>query len=167
MKDLVLDKALFSSQMKKHQEKLLMLYKSYQMALMGREVQYQQLCDIEDSVLKEHPFYSAYDCENRKSGDVKKGDRILSTHDTYLLCENDFDTFLHLSSQKKREAGLVDSDGYYHTDWLSVLADTRTDLVTFIIDEILPKSLADIFRPVKTNIVYQMKLIKCFESSLK
>lgn len=139
-------------------EKVVELLKTYELAELGREVWRQQFKDIENRVLSENVFLCAREF-TRDTG-LKIGDRITDEKKTFLLSDEDFDRLQEILLPEYAKAGLTDEKGYYKTNWDTIANDARNELVKYIIDEIVPKSLAEVFRKNIWSIVMQEKLIK-------
>lgn len=139
-------------------EKVIELLKTYELAELGREVWRQQFKDIENRVLSENVFLCTREF-TRDTG-LKIGDRITDEKMTFLLSDEDFDRLQATLIPYYVEAGLTDEKGYYTKNWDTIVCDARNELVKFIIEEICPKSLAEVFRKNIWSIVMQEKLIK-------
>lgn len=148
-----------------NKERLLELMKTYDLAKLGNEVQRQEFKDIYNEVLAKNEFY----CKN---GDfervgVKKGDRITDEKNLWTLDDDDFHKVMELALPLQVEQGLTDDKGYYITNWLTIELDAKRELVDFIIDNILPKSLREGFEKARTSIVYQDKLLDIIYKQFK
>jgi hypothetical protein len=149
----------------KNNERLLELMKTYELAKLGNEVQIQAFNDIHNEVLAKNEFYC-------KSGEyervgVKKGDRITDAKGMWTLEECDFNKVMELALPLQVERGLTDDKGYYITNWLTIVIGAKNELVNFIIDNILPKSLREGFEKARTSIVYQDKLLDIIYKQFK
>ena len=149
----------------KNNERLLELMMTYELAKLGNEVQRQAFNDIYNEVLAKNEFYC-------KSGEyervgVKKGDRITDAKDMWTLEECDFQKVMELSHPLEVERRLTDDKGYYITNWLTIEIGAKNELVNFIIDNILPKSLREGFEKARTSIVYQDKLLDIIYKQFK
>lgn len=142
-------------------EKVIELLKIYDLAELGRDVQRQQFKDVENQVLQEHEFYCRRDGMVIRSDDQpKQGERILDESWTFLMSDEDFHRYQDTLLPYYVKEGLTDEKGYYVTNWDMIVCDARNKLVSFIIDEIVPKSIAEIFRKNIHRIMIQEKLIK-------
>lgn len=141
----------------KNNERLLELMKTYELAKLGNEVQRQAFNDTYNEVLAKNEFYCNKGDFERVG--VKKGDRITDEKDMWTLDDEDFHKVMELALPLQVERGLTDDKGYYITDWLTIEIGAKNELVNFIIDNILPKSLMEGFEKARTSIVYQDKLL--------
>lgn len=130
----------------------------YELAELCRKVWRQQFKDIENRVLSKNVYLCAREF-SRDSG-FKIGDRITDDAMTFLLSDEDFNRLQADLIPYYAEAGLTDEKGYYTTNWDTIVRDARNELVKSIIDEICPKSFAEVFRKKIWNITMQEKLIK-------
>ena len=146
-------------------ERLLELMKTYELAKLGNEVQRQAFKDIYDEVLAKNEFYCKSN-EYERVG-VKCGDRIKDEKNLWTLDDDDFHKVMELSHPLEVERGLTDDKGYYITNWLTIEIGAKNELVNFIIDNILPKSLREGFEKARTSIVYQDKLLDIIYKQFK
>ena len=144
-------------------EKIVELLKTYELAELGRDVWRQEFKEIENRVLNENVFLCAREF-SRDTG-FKSGDRITSEEWDFLLSDEDFSRLQSLLAPCYVEAGLTDEKGYYTTNWDTIVCDARNDLVKYVINEILPNSMAGIFMENIWSIVMQEKLIKILKSA--
>lgn len=145
--------------------KLLDLMKCYDLAKLGNEVQRQEFKDIYNEVLAANEFFCKSD-EFERIG-IKKGDRITDGGNLWTLDEDDFNKVMELALPLQVERGLTDDKGYYITNWLTIEIGAKNELVNFIIDNILPKSLREGFEKARTSIVYQDKLLDIIYKQFK
>jgi len=138
-------------------EKLLELLKNYDLAELGRKVDNEREKEISNRVLAENEFFAGKDSERLG---IKPGERITDEEFTFLLSESDFQKYLKLRLPLLVAEKLCDENGYYLVNWGRITCDARYELVSFIVYEIVPKSLAGIFRKNIHSIVMQEKLIK-------
>lgn len=142
-------------------EKLMDLLKAFDLAELGSEVQRQQFKDIENKVLKENVFLCGRpEMKVRCDDQPIFGERITDGKWDFLLSDDDFDRLQSLMLPLYVEANLTDEKGYYVTNWDMIACDARNALVEFIIDEIVPKAIAGLFRKNIHSIVMQEKLTK-------
>lgn len=142
-------------------EKFLELLKAFDLAELGREVQRQEFKDIENKVLKENVFLCGRpEIKVRCDDQPIFGERITDEKWSFLLSDDDFDRLQSLMLPLYVEANLTDENGYYVTNWDMIACDARNELVSFIVDEIVPKAIAGVFRKNIHSIVMQEKLIK-------
>ena len=138
-------------------EKLMDLLKTFDLAELGRKVDDEREKEISNRVLAENEFFAGKDAVRMG---MKSGERITDDDCTFLLSESDFQRFLELRRPLLVAEKICDENGYYLVDWGRITCDARNSLVEFIIDEIVPKSLAGLFRKNIHSIVMQEKLIK-------
>lgn len=118
--------------------KLSDLYKSYELAKLGREIQDEQIKGIYNQVLAEHEFFSSQDFGRMG---LKKGERITDESNDFCMSEDDFRRFQELCAPRLVEDGITDENGYYVTKWTDIEVDARRELIDFIIDNIIPMPL--------------------------
>lgn len=138
-------------------EKLMNLLETFDLAELGRKIDDEREKEISNRVLAENEFFAGKDAERLG---MKSGERITDEEFTFLLSESDFQKFLKIRRPLLVAENLCDENGYYLVNWGRITCDARDELVSFIIEEIVPKSLAGIFRKNSWNIVMQEKLIK-------
>lgn len=148
-----------------NKERLLELMKTYDLAKLGHEVQRQEFDDIYNEVLAKNDFYCKSD-EYERVG-IKKGDRITDEKNLWTLDDDDFHKVMELALPLQVEQGLTDDKGFYITNWLTIEIGAKNELVNFIIDNILPKSLREGFEKARTSIVYQDKLLDIIYKQFK
>ena len=142
-------------------EKLMDLLKAFDLAELGSEMQRQQFKDIENKVLKENVFLCGRpEMKVRCDDQPIFGERITDEKWSFLLSDDDFDRLQSLMLPLYVEANLTDEKGYYVTNWDMIACKARNELVSFIVEEIIPKGIAEIFRRNIHSIVMQEKLIK-------
>ena len=138
-------------------EKLMDLLKTFDLAELGRKMDDEREKEISNRVLSENEFFAGKDAE--RIG-MKSGDRITDEEFTFLLSESDFKKFLKVRRPLLVAEKLCDENGYYLVNWGKITCDARYALVEYIIDEIVPKAIAGLFRKNIHSIVMQEKLIK-------
>ena len=141
-------------------EKVCELLSVYELTELGRDVWRQQFKDIEDRVLQENEFFCERDVNSRYEDMPKSGERILIEKWDFLLSDEDFERLQALLHPIYVKENLTDEKGYYIENWDMKLCDARCELVDYIINEIIPASLRQIFWENRLNIIYQEKLIK-------
>ncbi len=148
--------------------KLFELMKTYEVAVLGRDVQRQEFKEIENKVLSEHEFLCGR-CDIKKRSDDQPsfGDRITDEMWDFLLSDEDFNRLQKTLLPYYVKAGLTDEKGYYVTNWDEIVCDARCELVDYIIDEIVPSDFRGLFAQNKKSIIFQEKLIKVFKNSVK
>jgi len=139
-------------------EKLINLLETFDLAELGRKIDDEREKEISNRVLAENEFFCCKEY-SRDTG-FKAGERITDEEFTFLLSESDFQKYLELRRPLLVAEKLCDENGYYLVNWGRITCDARNELASFIIEEIVPKSLAGIFRKNSWNIVMQEKLIK-------
>ena len=141
----------------KKKEKLMDLLKAFDLAELGRKMDDEREKEISNRVLAENEFFSGKDSERMG---MKSGERITDEEFTFLLSESDFQKYLKIRRPLLVAEKLCDENGYYLTNWGKIICDARYALVEFILDEIVPKAIAEICRKNIHSIVMQEKLIK-------
>ena len=137
-------------------EKLANLFKAFDLAMLGDDMQEERINEIYDTTLQENTFYAAEECPRMG---IEKGGRVLSHKADFLLSEADFSRLLDLAGVKLAEAGICDKDGNYLTNWTLCKIEARNSLVDFIIGEIIPKRYRGLFFENRRNITQMDKLI--------
>lgn len=148
--------AEFDNNIKANFSQLQDLFKAYDLAALGYDMQDEQSRDAHNRVLANNTFYAARDC---KRANLAKGDRITDETFAFLLSDADKSEFVRLSTIELTKDGVTDERGYYVTDWLGIKGDARRKLVAFIIDELLPWEMQLQFKPYEANIVQTEKLL--------
>jgi hypothetical protein len=139
-------------------KKLMDLLKAFDLAELGRKMDDEREKEISNRVLAENEFFCCKEY-SRDTG-FKIGERVTDEEFTFLLSESDFQKYLKLRRPLLVAAKLCDKEGYYLVNWGMITRDARYALVEYIIDEIVPKSIAGVFRKNIHSIVMQEKLIK-------
>ena len=137
--------------------KLSDLFRLYEVARLGNEVQNAQINDLYDKTLSENEFYAAAD--ERRMG-INKGDRIFSHKYDFLLSKDDFNRLLYLAGKKLEAAGICDKIGYYLVNWTIQMINAKNALIDFIIKNIVPEDFRPIFWENRRNVAKMEKLIE-------
>lgn len=156
----------FSTTCEENRDKLFELLKVYELAQLGHEIQEQECKSVCNQVLSENEFFAAKEFD-RSPVQIKIGDRILDEKYTFLLSDEDFDRLQELEAPILVEQEITDERGYYLTNWLETECDARRNLVNFIILNIVPESMRELFWKNRLNIVFCHKLIDAFKNSIK
>ena len=146
-------------------EKLLGMLEYFDLANLGYDLQKQRCKDVHNRVLAKHEFKCAKEF-SRGTG-YKIGDRITDESMMFLLSDEDFHRLMELSRPIMVEEGITDENGFYIEPWAQKRSDARHGLISFILDEILPKTLKETLEPCRWNVVWQDKLINAFKSCVK
>ena len=139
-------------------EKVLELLKAFDLAELGRKMNDEREKEISNRVLAENEFFCCKEY-SRDTG-FKAGERITDEEFTFLLSESDFQKYLKIRRPLLVAEKLCDENGYYLINWGMITRNARYALVEYIIDEIVPKAIAGLFRKNIHSIVMQEKLIK-------
>lgn len=133
------------------------LFKAYEIAKLGYEVQRQQEKDIYNRVLVEHEFYcNSDDCMDLG---LKKGDRIIDEDFLFVLTKDENALIYQYAMPYFIAEQITDENGFYITNWLTIEVERKKELVAFVIDNVLPVSMRKDFEKARTNVVYQDKLL--------
>ena len=81
------------------------------------------------------------------------------------MSREDFERLQQLMLPIYVEEGLTDEKGYYIHNWDSERLEAKNQLVDFLLDEIVPTELRNVFDKERRNIVFMDKLIKIFRKS--
>lgn len=146
---------------KTQREKLSELMKTYDLAVLGYDMQEQSCKDVYNKVLSENEFFASRDVARTE---VKVGERITDEMFDFLLSEEDFERLQTLAAPILVAQGITDQNGYYTVNWVKIKTSAMNDLVDFIIDNILPTDMKQKFSQVRRHIVYQLKLINIMRS---
>lgn len=155
--------AEFMKNGKGKEKKLFELLKVFDLAELGYKMRDEMCDDVYNEVLRNNKFYC---CEEVERTGFKIGDRITDEKFTFLLSDEDFEELLRLSAPIMVERKITDEKGYFIVDWNSKKLDARNELVNFILDEFLPKSLADGLESCRWNVVHSDKLINALKSCI-
>lgn len=148
--------AELESNCKKNMEQLCELFKAYDLAKLGYDMQEEQTKGCYNAVLAENVFTAS---KEYTRGGISTPETVTDESDLFLLSDEDFEKVQKLAAPKLVAAGVTNERGYYTTDWLGIKGDARRALVVFIIDKILPEAFKVQFEEAKLNITYQHKLI--------
>lgn len=145
-------------------QKLIELLTTFELAEIGYDMQEQQCKDIYNQILAENEFYAAKDGSRMGVG---LGDRITDESQDFLLSDEEWDRLQSLVQPALTKAGITDERGYYVERWSEIRCHARSELVDYILDDILPLPLRMSLEVCRNSVVWQDKLIKVFKSSLK
>ena len=149
----------FTKSMNKHREEVSELLKAYDLAKLGVDMLRQQEKEIYEEVLNDYEFYASEEkCANTRAKDMC-GQRITEEKWDFLLSDEDFDRLTELARPIFVARNITDDNGYYIVNWIKIECDARNELVSFIIDNLLPESMREGFARARYNVVYQDKLI--------
>lgn len=132
------------------------LFKAYDLAKIGYDMQEEQTKECYNAVLAENVFTAS---KEYTRGGISTPETVTNESSLFLLSDEDFEKVQKLAAPKLVAAGVTDERGYYITDWLGIKGDARRALVDFIINKILPDAFKAQFEEAKRNITYQYKLI--------
>lgn len=140
-------------------ERLQNLFEAFDIATLGDKMQDQVFKDIYNKVLSENVFLVSKDFTSYRDDCMRPGERITDERFDFMMSDEDFEKFQKISLLYFVEAGLTDINFRYKTDWHALRMESKTDLVNFIIDEILPAEIRKAVSPYRFNVVQQDKLI--------
>lgn len=149
---------------KQHGKQLSELLEAYELACLGYDMQEQRCDDIYNQILAENEFYAASDSSRMGVG---LGDRITDKSQVFLLSEEERKRLQSLVQPALTKAGITDERGYYVERWSEIRCHARSELVDYILDDILPLPLRMSLEVCRNSFVWQDKLIKVFKSSFK
>lgn len=138
--------------------------KTYDLAVLGRDVADAHEKEIRNKILSENEFFSCRECGRCR---LKIGDRITDETYTFLMSEEDFDRYQNISIRYFVEEGITDKDGRYLTDWVSIKVNAMNALADYIIDNILPAELREHFDKFRRNVVQEERLIDITREAIK
>ena len=150
--------AEFSANVKANIEQLADLFKAYDLAKLGYDMQEERCKQCFNEALNAGEYYAAEGC-NMRGVNIKRGDRVTDEKFDFLLSDEDWDRYTAATLPILERDGLTDAEGNYTTDWLGIMGDARRALVNFIIDTILPVGMREQFSAVRLNIVQTDKLL--------
>ena len=162
MKEKELRAAFKENCTKENMEKLAELKKTLELAKLGQDVQRQHFKDIENKVLQENEFFCARDF--KRTANIKVGERITSEEWDFLLSDEEFDRLQNTMLPLWVEAGLTDERGYYKTNWDMIACNAKRELVEFIILNLVPKGMREIFWRERSSVLVEDKIISAFDS---
>lgn len=142
-------------------DRLAELFTLYDLNKIGYDVQ-ESLCnDIRDKVLKENEFVVSriLGGGSQRELPLKNGERITNQNDDWLMSDEDFGRYQRICIAEMAKAGVTDEKGYYTQDWLQRKSDSWSELVDFIIDEILPDGLRKIFKDHRYSVMRMNQLL--------
>lgn len=148
--------AEFKSNCEANKNQLSELFKVYDLAALGYDMQKERCKKCHNEALNAGSFYAEEGCE--RCG-IKAGDRVTDEKFAFLLSEADFDRYLSSTLPILEREGLTDADGEYTTDWLGIECDARRALVGFIIAKVLPTEMKPRFEQARMNVTHEYKLI--------
>lgn len=144
-------------------QKLIELLTTFELAEIGYDMNEERCKDIYNQILAENKFYAAKD--GSRIG-VGLGDRITDKSQVFLLSDEEWDRLHSLVQPALTKAGITDERGYYVERWPEIRCHARSELVDYILDDILPLPLRMSLEVCRNSVVWQDKLIKVFKSSL-
>lgn len=150
--------AEFTANVKANIQQLTELFKAYDLAELGDEVQEARIKECY-AVALQAGEYRAAEGYNMRGVNINEGDRVTDEKYSWLLSDVDFGRLQTAAMPLLVRQGITDKDGYYITPWTSIKVDARRALVNFIIDTILPDGMRAQFAAVRLNIVQTDKLL--------
>lgn len=144
-----------------NREKLSKLIKSYDLCVLGHDIQEQRCKDVYNKVLSENEFFASRDVARTE---IKVGERITDEKFDFLLSDEEFDRLQTLANPIFVAEGITDENGYFIDNWVTKKVHARKTLVEFIIQNIVPIEMRETFREAKHNIVLTDKLIEIMRS---
>lgn len=143
--------------------------KAYDLAVLADDLQEERIKECYNEVLKEHTFLvSAKNHQCAKRLGIEVGERITDDDNAFLMSKDDFEQYNSVYSQKKLyDAGICDEKGYYIVNTSDIKFKERTELVEFIISNIIPASIRGDFWRNRTSYRIQEKLIKIIKAHFK
>lgn len=122
-------------------EQLSKLYIVLDYAFSGLAAQDKHCNEIKNIVLNEHPFYASKTYANQNT-DIKIGDRINDFNLDFLLSKPDFNNYEDLVIDRYKMFGIIDTNEEYIIDWNKFILCSKSNLINFIFNEILPADLS-------------------------
>lgn len=141
------------------------LYKQYELAKLGHDMDQQRERDIYNSVLASNVFVASENCEGRGIT-IKKGDRITDDLYSFLLSESDFKRYLNLAQDIFVKEGITTTDGTIIVNWSMIEVKAKRELVSYLINSCVPAVFRPQFDQNKHSVVFQDKLIAAFKKSI-
>ncbi|MCM1067150.1 MAG: hypothetical protein NC418_06230 [Muribaculaceae bacterium] len=146
----------FADNVKANFAQLQELFKAYDLAKLGYDMQEQECKEAHNRVLAANEFFAAKDYTRMG---IKAGDRVTDEIGSFCLSEDDWERYMKLCTAETAKAGITDENSYSLVDWTGIRGDARRKLVAFIIDILLPHELYIVFKPHELNIVQTDKLL--------
>lgn len=140
-------------------EKLRELFKCYELAKLGYDLQEQRIHEVYNRVLAENDFRASVGCDRLG---VCAGDRIMDEDNSFLMSQEDFDRYNAISLPVMVSEGLTDEKGFFIEDWIDIRYKARKALVDFLIDEVVPKSMREVIANHRGEVLMEDKLIDAF-----
>lgn len=150
--------AEFTANVKANIQQLTDLFKAFDLARLGYDMQAEQCKECRNEALRTGEYYAAESCD-RRGIDIKAGDRITDEIFAFLLSEDDWGRYMATALPILEREGITDANGNYLTNWLGMKIEARQELVNFIIDTILPEGMRAQFSAVRLNIVQTDKIL--------
>lgn len=144
-----------------NREKLSKLIKSYDLCVLGYDIQEKRCKDVYNKVLSENEFFANRDVARTE---IKVGERITDEKFDFLLSDEEFDRLQTLANPIFVSEGITDENGYFIENWVTKKVHARKTLVEFIIQNIVPIEMRETFREAKHSIVLTDKLIEIMRS---
>lgn len=144
-----------------NREELSELMKVYDLCVLGYDMQEQRCKDVYNKVLAENEFYAKRDCGRCE---VKVGKRITDEKFDFLLSDKDFDRLQTLAHPIFVAEGITDENDYFIENWVTKKVSAHTDLVEFIIKNIVPSEMREEFWEARQNITQMDELINVMRS---
>lgn len=149
----------FTKSMKKYANETAELLKAFDLANLGVDMLNQQEREIYNEVLNDYEFYASDEkCKGPRTENMR-GQRITDEKWAFLLSDEDFDRLTKLAHPLFVARNITDDDGYYIVKWYSIRRKAKDELVSFILGNLLPKSMSNEFQKAQSSIVFQDKLI--------
>lgn len=139
------------------------LFKAYDLAKLGYDIQEEQVKAVYNSVLANGCYRASEDFDGRGCN-IRKGDRITREEDMYFLGDEEWERLMTATTAELAKAGITDEEGRYLTDWVRIKGDAHRALIGFIFDKLLPLDMQIKLTGARGNIVWENKILDVFRS---
>lgn len=148
-------------------QKLKELFAAFDIAKTGYDVQKNHIREICKQVIQNNIFHAGRDY---KYGDIviNKGDRITDDNFSFIIDDAEIEQYYDILGNSLFEAGIANEQGYYITDWLTMIGDSRRALLYYSMENLISDWMpADAKKYIYNNVVAADKFINIIRKLVK
>lgn len=160
-------KKLLATNIATNRENLEQKFKEYDLLCLGRDMQEQRFRDITDRILADNVFTVTAPLDGEpRAGIPGRGERILSNEFTFLLDDKDHERLRKLREAACLDAGLTDEEGHDREPWTERCFTARRDLLTYILDNVIPNCLRETLAACRKSHVRSEQLLDIIRTAI-
>lgn len=160
-------KKLLATNIATNMENLEQKFKEYDLLCLGRDMQEQRFRDITDRILADNVFTVTAPLDGEpRAGIPGRGERILSDKFTFLLDKKNHERLCKLREAACLDAGLTDEKGHDREPWTERCFTARRDLLTYILNNIIPDFLRDTIATCRKSYIRSEQLLDIIRTTI-